>query len=126
MHPATRSVLVFGIYLVLNGLVTATMAPMMAANMGLPAGAEVGLRPLGIVLTIFGSFLIAAARQQLIPFFGYTVWGRAMAVTGLTAFLALGLLPVQFWAIVAIDGLSALWTWAGMRASVRAVRTAAV
>lgn len=116
MHPATRSILVFGVYLVINGLATAILAPTMAGNMGLPAGAEAGLRPLGIVLTIFGTFMITAARQQLVPFFGYTVWGRAMAVVGLSIFISLGLLPTAFLAIVAIDGLSALWTWARMRA----------
>lgn len=119
MHPATRSILVFGVYLVINGLSTAILAPTMAASMGLPAGAEAGLRPLGIVLTIFGTFLIAAARQQLVPFFGYTVWGRAIAVVGLSTFISLGLLPTQFLAIVAIDGLTALWTWSRMRAPAR-------
>ena len=116
MHPATRSIQVFGVYLVLNGALTAAMPGLMAGNMGLPAGAEIALRPLGIVLTIFGGFLLAAARDQLVPFFGYTVWGRAFAVTVLLAFIGLRLLPAAFFAIVAIDGLGALWTWARMRA----------
>ena len=122
MHPATRSIQVFGVYLVLNGLVTLSAPGVMAGNMGLPAGAEVGLRPLGIVLTIFGGFLLASARDQLVTFFTYTVWGRAFAVAALLVNIGLGLLPMAFLGIVAIDGLSALWTWSRLRAP--AARTA--
>ena len=124
MHPATLSIQVFGVYLVLNGLFTAIMPGVMAGNMGLPAGSEVALTPLGIVLTIFGGFLLAAARDQDVQFFGYTVWGRAFAVTMLLIFIGIGRLPMMFLAIVAIDGLTALWTWSRMRAP--APRVAAI
>jgi hypothetical protein len=119
MHPATRSIQVFGVYLVLNGAITASLPGLMAGNMGLASGAEVALRPLGILLMIFGGFLLAAARDQLIPFFGYSVWGRAFAVTVLLTFIALRLIPPAFLGIVAIDGLSALWTWSRMRGPAR-------
>jgi hypothetical protein len=119
MHPATRSIQVFGVYLVLNGLMTALMPSLMAGNMGLPAGAEIPLRPLGLLLTIFGGFCLASARDQLVAFFGYTVYGRAFAVTLLAIFVAMGTLPTPFLGIIAIDGLSALWTWSRMRAPAR-------
>lgn len=119
MHPATRSIQVFGVYLVLNGLMTALMPSLMAGNMGLPAGADLALRPLGLVLTIFGGFLLASARDQLVPFFRYTVYGRAFAVTMLLIFIGLGALPMTFFGIVAIDGLSALWTAARLRTPAR-------
>jgi len=116
MHPATRSMYVFGVYLVITGLSQITFGAQMAANMGLPQGSEVVMRPLGLVLAIFGTMFIASARQQIVPFFRITVWTRLIAVTGLILFVVLGLLPVAFLAIAAIDGATAAWTWAGLRA----------
>ena len=115
MHPATRSIFVFGVYLVINGVSQILFAPAMAANVGLPQGAEVAMRPLGMLLTIFGAMLIAVARQQIVPFFRITIWTRLMATTGLTVFVSLGLLPPAFLVFAAIDGLSAAWTWSAMR-----------
>lgn len=128
MHPATRSVFVFGLYLLISGVMMAVRPDMTVANMGLPAGAEVSLRPLGAVLGITGLFYIAAARQQVVPFFAFTVWGRVLAVTSLVVFVALQSLPTGFVGIAAIDLAGALWTWARMRtpAETPAVQTVSV
>ena len=126
MHPATRSVFVFGIYLLLSGVMMAVRPDMTVANMGLPAGAEVSLRPLGAVIGIFGLYFLAAARQQVVPFFAFTVWGRMVAVASLVVFVAMGLLPAGFLGIAAIDLAGALWTWARMRTPAPAVRTVSV
>ncbi len=123
MHPATRSVFVFGVYLVISGLVMAARPDISVSNMSLPAGAEVPLRPFGMVLGIIGFFYIAAARQQIVAFFPLTVWGRAIAVSGLLLFVALGQLPTAILMNAAIDAAGALWTWARLRAP--AVRRAA-
>jgi hypothetical protein len=115
MHRATRSIVVFGVYLLITSAVSVFVPRAVLALIGISPEADVILRMLGIALGVMGLFYLAAARGQVVPFFQWTVWGRFVVATGQVVLVALGLAPPAYLAVSTIDALGAVWTWARCR-----------
>lgn len=123
MTQAARSIQVYGIYITVSGLTMATAPNAMLASLGVAPTTEGYIRILGLVLFILGLYYLAAARAQVLPFFRWTVWGRALAVAGVVGLIVLGLAPAAFAGIAAVDAAGALWTAMALRKATPAVPT---
>lgn len=104
------SLVVFGVYLLLNA-VGLTFAPnTVLALFGLPATQEPWIRVLGLLAGILGYYYIYAARLGLRFFYPATVHGRGVAAIVFLGLVATKVGPWQLLVFGAVDLLAALWT----------------
>src|SRR5688572_23390070 len=110
MTRAARSIFVFGIYSVATGVTLVAAPNALLSLLRLTPTTEPWIRVLGIVVVVMGSFFIAAARNNVTPFFHFTLWGRAIVLIGLTALILLQLAPPVLILFGLIDAAGAVWT----------------
>jgi hypothetical protein len=115
MTRAARSVFVFGIYLVCNGLILFAAPNTLLALLRLTPTTEPWIRILGIPVGVMGTFHIAAARGDVVPFFRFTVWGRPIVLLGVASLVVLQLAPPVVIAFGLVDAAGAFWTRAALR-----------
>ena len=119
MNRATLSVLVFGIYMLLQGA-TLLMAPnLLFSLLGFPLSQEVWPRAAGWALMALGFYYVQNARANYRPFFEWTVWVRScqlLVFIGLVLFA--GGKPVLL-LTSGIEFLAGLWTGYELRRSIR-------
>ena len=111
MSRASLSIFVFGIYLVILGSVFILAPNSLLALAGLPATQEVWVHLVGFLLLVLSVYYLLAAKQNVKPFFTWTLYTRFGAIFFLLGFVAFGLIgPVAllFW-LGALAG--ALWTY---------------
>ena len=118
MRHARRSIQVYGVYLGVSGLTMCLAPNVMLTSLGVPPTTEGYIRMLGIVLFILALYYFAAARSNVVPFFRWTVWGRALAVAGVIGLILAGFAPVAFSGIAVADAASAIWTAIALRGGV--------
>lgn len=110
MSKAARSVFLFSIYLLVVGAVLTIAPNAILWLLNQPPTDEVWIRIVGMLAFILGFYYFKAARNDLVLFIRWTVYGR---VAGFLMFFILGLggfgPPVLiFFGLV--DGAAALWT----------------
>jgi hypothetical protein len=115
MNRASRSILVFGIYLVATALLLVSTPNTLLGVLRVAPTTEPWIRILGIVVGVLGGYYIAAARAELTPFFRATVWGRSVVLAALCFLAVLKLAPPILIGFGIIDALGALWTWSALR-----------
>lgn len=116
MSAPARSVLVFGIYLIVSGLTYFSIPNMILPLVGFAPTAEFWFRVVGLLTVILGFYYVYCARQELWPFFRATLFGRALLFVGLTTLVLAGLADPMLIAFGAIDLVGAVWTWFALRA----------
>lgn len=115
MSNATKSVLVFGIYIVAVGLTLIFIPNVLLGLFGFAAATEVWIRVFGVLAGILGLYFIQAARERNLGFYRMTVWGRVIFTLSL---IVLGLLTPSYRALILfgmVDLLGALWTGLALR-----------
>ena len=115
MSKKAVSVMVFGIYYLLTGLTYLAMPDLTLSLLGFPVEGTLYLRIAGIVMGIVGYFYIQSARQELVPFFQWTIHARIAAFVLFVTLVVLGLAQPMLALFGAMDLLGALWTWLVMR-----------
>jgi hypothetical protein len=115
MTKAARSVLAFGYYLVLTGVVLYTVPNTLLTLLHLPPTSEPWIRVVGIPVGAMGAMHVAAAHSNLIAFFRISIWTRTIAVLAFALLVLLRLAPPILIAFGLIDGATALWTRAALR-----------
>ena len=115
MSRAAISILVFGLYLVLNGVVLALAPNLMLATLGLAPTEEPWLRVLGVVVFVIALYYIAAARGEVKPFFRWTTWGRPIVLLAFIGFVGAGMAPAVLLLFGLIDTAGAVWTALALR-----------
>lgn len=115
MTPAARSILVFGIYLVLLGVGLMLVPNLVLAPFGFVPTNEVWLRVAGSETAIIGFFFLVSARHGTESFFRATLIARPFLFLSLCAYVVFGLAPPQLILFGAIDLLGALWTFLALR-----------
>lgn len=119
MSRAARSVLAFGIYLLVLGTgLLAAPNTLLALFRQLPTQ-EPWLRVVGLVVLVLGLYYVSAAREQVAAFFRWTLWGRSLAVAVLVVLVAVGIAPAFVLILGAIDLLCAAWTFLALQADRR-------
>jgi hypothetical protein len=110
--PATRaSLVVFGGYVTLMGLVLMLVPTLILPLFDLPVNGEVWIRLLGFVLLCSSVYYIGAGLLQWLPFARWTVYTRLAAPVIVVAFIVADIAPLQMASFGIVDGLGGLWTW---------------
>lgn len=117
MSRAAISIIVYGIYYLVAGLSYAVL-PAVALNLfGFPVEGTWSLRVAGVLLGLHGYFYVQAARQDIVPYYRWTVHGRIAAFLVFAAFAVLGLARPMIILFGVIDLVGAIWTWLALRTS---------
>lgn len=112
---AALSILVFGIYLVVIGLIFLLAPNAVLALIGLPPTQEVWAHLVGFLLLVLAFYYLMAARSEIRPFFRWTLYTRFLAVFVLVGFVLAGWIgPVVFLFWLG-DLAGALWTLLALR-----------
>jgi hypothetical protein len=110
MSRAARSVLVFGIYIAVMGLLLSTVPNMVIGPLGFPEAREPWIRVLGVVVAALGFYYVQAARHELTHFMKWTVWVRAVVLVGFVLLVVAGQAPPVLILFGLIDAAGAAWT----------------
>lgn len=116
MTNSARSVLVFGIYLLLSGLSFAFIPNFILPLLGFAETTEVWIRLVGLLAGILGMYFVNAARAGDRRFFGNTLIARLVFFSGVTIFVLLGWASPLLVLFGLIDLAGAAWTWLALRA----------
>lgn len=115
MNKANRSVLIFGGYSLLMGLVLLFASKIILPIVGLPVSEEPWLPLLGFVLTCSSYYYIRSALNGNIEFAKYTIHTRFVAPIIVVFLVETGKADWHFLSFGIIDGLGGLWTWIELR-----------
>ena len=117
MSKSARSVFVFGVYLVLLGLVLVSAPNLLLRGFGLPVTTEVWVRVVGVLVLCLAFYYVQAARRELVDFFRWTVIARAFVFVCLAFFAALKLAAPALALFGGFDLLGSVWTALCLRGS---------
>jgi hypothetical protein len=116
MSKAAKSVFIFGIYLVINGLGFLLVPNTVLSMLGLPMTTEPWVRILGMILLILAYYYIQSARSELTQFLRFTVYARASVIVFVIVFIIVGIAPPILIMFGVIDLLAAIWTAFALKA----------
>jgi hypothetical protein len=111
MSPAARSIHIFGIYLVVLGIVLLAAPNLLLSLFRLPLTTEVWLRVVGMLVAFLGIQYRVAAAAEFIPFFLTTVLLRASVPLFFLVFVMAGWTEWPLLCFGVIDAAGAAWTW---------------
>jgi hypothetical protein len=112
---AAKSLLVFGIYLTVLGVLLLLFPNVLLRIFGVPPTSEIWIRVNGMFVICFAFYYIQTARHGLTDFILWTVWGRAVVIIYFVAFVLLARAPRALLLFGAIDLLSATWTFMALQ-----------
>lgn len=116
MSPASKSVFIFGLYLVVVGLGLLVAPNLFLAPLGFPVAAdESWLRVLGVLVLCLAAYYHVAARANFAPLIRATVFVRSGVFVVFGALVLLSLAPAPLALLGAVDLAAALWTAAALR-----------
>jgi hypothetical protein len=115
MTPAARSIVYFGVYILVLGLVLLIAPNVLLSMFGLESTTEVWIRVLGSVVTALGAYYVVMGRAEAVPFFRATVWGRSWIFLSFLGLAAVGMAKPPLVLFGAVDFLGAIWTWRALK-----------
>ena len=111
MSSVAISLLVFGVYLVINGFASAFIPNTLLGLFGQPPTIEPWIRNAGVLMLAVGYFYIQVARVDLRSFYMWTVYARIGTFGIFMLFVVLGWAPPTLALFATFDLLGALWTY---------------
>jgi hypothetical protein len=87
---ACRSLFLFGIYTVLNGIGLLLIPNVFLSLFGLPPANEIWVRVAGWLICVLSFYYTVSGRQDNTPFINLTVYGRASVFVFYVAIVLLG------------------------------------
>jgi hypothetical protein len=117
MSKAALSVFVFGIYVILLGIILMVIPNALLAIFGIPATTEVWVRVVGMLVFLIGYYFIRASRneKEMISFYRWTVHARSSVIIFFAIFVAFGFVKPILILFGVVDLLAAIWTWKELR-----------
>jgi hypothetical protein len=115
MSRAAKSVLVFGLYMLVIGVLLVAVPNVLLRLVGYPLSEGVWLRVLGVVTLILGYYYTVAAQNELTSFFRASVFARPLLIVFFGAFVALGMAEPVLVLFGVVDLLGAIWTGLELR-----------
>jgi hypothetical protein len=115
MTPAARSIVYFGVYVFLTGLVLLLVPNVLLSIFGLGSTTEVWIRVLGSVVTVLGAYYVVMGRAEATAFFKATVWGRSWIFVSFLGLVAIGMAKPPLVLFGVVDLLGAIWTWRALK-----------
>jgi hypothetical protein len=110
MSYAAKSILVFGIYMVLSGLGFLADPNTPMAMFGFPTTNEPWIRVVGILMIILGYYYIQSARNEVTYFFRLTVHARPFVLLCFIVLVIMGVAKPMLIVFGVIDLVGAIWT----------------
>src|SRR5215831_13472086 len=110
MSAASKSMVVFGVYLFILGATLLVAPNAILVPFGNPPTSEVWIRIVGMLTFFLGYYYFRAGRQGLVPFFRLTVHARLMVPLFFIAFVALRFAPPTLILFGLVDLAGAIWT----------------
>ena len=117
MKKASVSILVFGVYVMVMGVLLLTIPNVLLGLVRYPTTDEVWIRVLGVVTISMGYYYIVAGRSNLVSFFKASLLTRPSLVVFFAALVALGMAQPVLVLFGVIDLLGAIWTGLALRSS---------
>ena len=115
MSNSGRSLLIFGVYTILNGVGLLLFPGPMLSLFGLEIPTEIWVRVAGWLICLLGFYYIAAGMLDLTPFVRLTVYGRASVFVFYAVLVAAALVSPAMLIVGAIDLIAAGWTGLALR-----------
>jgi hypothetical protein len=110
MSKAAKSLLIFGIYLIITGLGFLLFPNTILSMLGFPPTTEPWIYVVGMILLILAYYYIQSARNELTVFFRFTVFARSSVILFFIVFVLFNLAPPMLIMFGVIDLLAAIWT----------------
>jgi len=113
MSKVAWSIFVFGIYVILLGIILMVIPNVILSIFGIPATSEVWIRVVGMLGFLIGYYYIRASRheKEMIVFYRWTVHARSSVIIFFIIFVAFGLVKPILILFGVADLLAAIWTW---------------
>ena len=115
MNSPGRSIVVFGVYVVVVGLGFLLIPNTVLPIFGFPTTTEVWIRVLGLLAAALSLYYFYSASRNDLHFFRISVVGRIIFFIGMTALALLNLGGPMLIAFGLVDLLGAAWTWWALR-----------
>ncbi len=119
MNSSTKSIQVFGVYLICLGLFLLVLPNLLLQTFGLGSTSEPWIRVLGVVVAALGYYYLIAAKSNSTAFFAATVYGRTWLLLAFIALVFLGLAKPMLILFGVVDFAGAAWTWNSLRGEAR-------
>ena len=117
MNSVALSLLVFGIYCIVNGLGFAFAPNFFLGMLGQPEATEPYIRIAGSLLIAIGYYYIQVARKDLRTFYMWTVQARAVVLLLFILFVLLNWAPPILYVFAGIELIGVIWTYLAFRAT---------
>lgn len=115
MSNAAKSILVYGIYLLILGVVLLLIPNVPLGIFGIPATNEVWIRVVGVMALSFGTYYVRGARSEMTELFRWTISTRLSLVVFFVIFVVVGLAPINLLLLGIPDLPFVLWTVLALR-----------
>ncbi len=115
MSNSARSVFVFGLYLVVLGIILLVAPNFLLGMFFLPSTNEVWIRVIGMLVLFLGFYYTQAARKEMTDFFRWTMYVRSTVIVFFVAFVLLGFASPPLVLFGVVDLLGAIWTGLALR-----------
>lgn len=117
MNSVALSLLVFGIYCIVNGLGFVFAPNFFLGMLGQPEATEPYIRIAGSLLIAIGYYYIQVARKDLRTFYMWTVQARAVVLLLFILFVLLNWAPPILYVFAGIELIGVIWTYLAFRAT---------
>lgn len=117
MTGAARSVFVFGVYLLGQGLVLMLRPQTLLEPFGLPVPADAWVRVVGWCLVVLGAYYLQAARAGRVEFFKLSALIRLSQLGFFAVLVATQSTQPVMLAFSAVEAASGVWTLISLRSS---------
>ena len=118
MSAAGRSLFVFGIYMMILGILMVVVPNVLLGVLGLPSTSEVWIRVAGMLVIIIGFYDLQAGRKGLNDFLLWSIIARTSVILFFAAFVLLGFVKPILIVFGAIDLIGAAWTLIALQTAV--------
>ncbi len=110
MSKTALSLFVFGLYLILLGVILMVIPNALLAIFGLPETSEVWVRVVGMLVFLIGYYYIRASRneKEMTSFYRWTVHARSSVIVFFIIFVAFGLVKPILILFGVVDLLAAI------------------
>jgi hypothetical protein len=123
MSKSAKSVLIYGVYLAINGLLLLVAPNVLLNSLSIEPTTEVWIRLAGILLMAISVYYFIAAKQELTVIMKATAFIRFSIIFFFTAFVLLELVSSRIIIIAVIDFLGGAWTFLMLKKEGRFARS---
>lgn len=117
MSKPAKSLLVFGVYLVVTGLGFLVIPNPLLSLFGFSTTSQPWIRVVGFLVLIIAFYYIQAARQEVRPIFQWSLYCRPAAFVVFSGLVVFGFAKPMLILFGVIDLLGAIWTGLALRNS---------